>query len=71
MYTERDDEVVAVIGRDRNTDFIKAVTSCDRRHSQRYANYYRKIGYNASVVTYDELDRIQQEEKERRLAYVF
>ena len=71
MYREKDDEVVAVIGRDRHTGFIKAITSCDRRHSQRYANYYRKIGYNASVVTYEELDEIQDEEKKRRMEYVY
>lgn len=71
MYTEKDDEVVAVIGKDRHTDFIKAVTSCDRKDSRRYANYYRKIGYNASVVTYEELDRIQEEEKQGRMEYVF
>ncbi len=57
--------VVCVIATDKGTGFIKTCTSCDDTDAQRYAKYYRSIGYNARVVTYEELEEIQ--EKERKL----
>ena len=44
-------EIVAVVGFD-STDSSKAVTSCCRKDAQRYAKYYRSIGYHARVMTY-------------------
>ena len=64
-----EDNVVAVVGFDKGTRFIKAVTSCDKEDSQRYAKYYRSIGYNASVLTYEELEKVQEEEKRYRAQY--
>lgn len=64
-----EDNVVAVVGFDKGTGFIKAVTSCDKEDSQHYAKYYRSIGYNARVLTYEELAKIQEEEKQYRIQY--
>ena len=38
------------------------------KDASRYAKYYRSIGYNARILTYDELDKLEEREKvERRL----
>lgn len=58
--------VVCVIATDKGTGFIKTCTSCDDTDAQRYAKYYRSIGYNARVVTYEELEEIQEKEKQER-----
>ena len=44
-------EIVAVVGFD-SANSSKAVTSCCRKDAQRYAKYYRSIGYHARVMTY-------------------
>lgn len=46
-------EIVAVVGFD-SANSSKAVTSCCRKDAQRYAKYYRSIGYHARVMTYDD-----------------
>lgn len=58
--------VVCVIATEKKTGFIKTCTSCDDTEAWRYAKYYRAIGYNARVVTYEELEQIQNKEKEER-----
>ena len=58
--------VVTVVGLDKHTGFIKAVTSCNIEDSQRYAKYYRSIGYNAKVLTYEEFSELQEKEKKLR-----
>lgn len=58
--------VVAVVGFDKGTGFIKAVTSCDIEDSQRYAKYYRGIGYSARVLGYEEFVKVQEKEKKLR-----
>lgn len=63
-----ENEVVFVAVMDKGTGFIKTGTSCDRKDASRYAKYYRSIGYNARILTYDELDKLEEREKvERRL----
>lgn len=64
---DRDNLTVCVVALDKGTGFIKTVTSCDIEDSQKYAKYYRAIGYNSRVLTYEELDRLQEEEKGKRL----
>ncbi len=46
--------------------FIKTCTSCDKSDAQRYAKYYRSIGYNSKVLTYDELNEMGRTEDEER-----
>ena len=58
--------VVCVIATDKGTGFIKTCTSCEDVDAQKYAKYYRSVGYNARVVTYEELEEIQKKETERR-----
>lgn len=64
------DCVVCVVAIDKNTGYIKTTTSCDIEDSQKYAKYYRSIGYNAKVLTYEELEEMQNKEsKERKRFY--
>ena len=63
-----ENEVVFVAALDKGTGRIKTGTSCDRKDAGRYTKYYRSIGYNARILTYDELDKLEEQEKlERRL----
>lgn len=63
-----ENEVVFVAALDKGTGRIKTGTSCDRKDAGRYAKYYRSIGYNARILTYEELDKIEEQERtERRL----
>lgn len=62
-----EDNVVCVAAFDKGTGYMGPVTSCDSKDAQHYAKYYRSIGYNARVLTYEELDQIQEKEMiERR-----
>ena len=66
------DNIVCVVALDKGTGFIKTVTSCDKQDAQKYAKHYRNIGYNAQVLRYDELEKMQAEElKLRRNNYEF
>lgn len=38
-------------------------TSCDRSDAQRYAKYYRGIGYKSRVMTYEELEEFEEKYK--------
>ena len=63
-----ENEVVFVAALDKWTGRIKTGTSCDRKDAGRYAKYYRSIGYNARILTYEELEKIEEQERtERRL----
>lgn len=63
-----ENEVVFVAAMDKGTGFIRTGTSCDRKDAGRYAKYYRNIGYNARILTYEELEKLEEREKvERRL----
>lgn len=64
-----EDNVVAVLGLDKGTGFIKAVTSCLMEEAQRFAKYYRSIGYKAKIVGYEELTKMLEEEKQYRMKY--
>lgn len=64
-----EDNVVWVVGLDKHTGFNMATTSCDKEDAQKYAKYYRNIGYNARVFTYDELDKMLEEEMKYRTKY--
>lgn len=61
-----EDEVVFVAALDKGTGFIKTGTSCDRKDAGRYTKYYRSIGYNARILTYEELDKIEERERMER-----
>lgn len=63
-------EIVAVVGFD-SANYSKAVTSCCRKDAQRYAKYYRSIGYHARVMTYDELDSLLDKERAEQTLYLF
>lgn len=63
-----ENEVVFVAALDKGTGRIKTGTSCDRKDVGRYAKYYRSIGYNARILTYEELEKLEEcERTERRL----
>ena len=59
-----EDNVVCVIATEKHTGFIKTCTSCDRENADTYTKYYRSIGYNSRIVTYEELKEIQEKEKQ-------
>ena len=61
---------VCVIATNKGTEFIQTCTSCDKLDAQRYAKYYRSIGYNVKVLTYEELEKYQEWEKEERMMTV-
>ena len=58
------DNVVCVIATEKHTGLIKTCTSCDRENANHYAKYYRSRGYNSRTVTYEELEQIQEKEKQ-------
>ena len=63
-----ENEVVFVAAMDKGTGFIRTGTSCDWKDAGRYAKYYRSIGYNARILTYEELEKLEKLERmERRL----
>lgn len=63
-----ENEVVFVAALDKGTGFIRTGTSCDRKDANHYAKYYRNIGYNARILTYEELGKLEERERtERRL----
>lgn len=64
-----DDNIVCVVALDKYINQIKTCTSCDKADSQKYAKYYRSIGYNAKVVTYEELEAMQRKEAEERINF--
>lgn len=61
-----ENEVVFVAALDKGAGRIKTGTSCDRKDAVRYAKYYRSIGYNARILTYEELDKIEEQERTER-----
>ena len=61
-----ENEVVFVAATIKGTGRIKTGTSCDRKDANRYAKYYRSIGYNARILTYEELDKIEEKERTER-----
>ncbi len=56
------EDIVCVVALD-TAGFIKTCTSCEREASAHYARYYRSIGYKSRVVTYEELEAMQQKEE--------
>lgn len=61
-----EDNVVCVIATEKHTGFIKTCTSCDRENANKYAKYYRSIGCNSRIVTYEELEKILKKERQER-----
>lgn len=59
--------VVCVAALDKYTGEIKTTTSCEQEDSQRYTRYYRSIGYNARVLTYEQLDILMTAEYAERI----
>lgn len=56
------EDVVCIVALD-TAGFIKTCTSCSRQDSANYTRYYRSIGYKSRVVTYEELEAMQQKEE--------
>lgn len=46
--------------------FIKTCTSCDECDAQRYARYYRSVGYHSRILTYEQLAEYHEKEKKWR-----
>ena len=61
-----EDITVIVLAFDKNTKLIKASVSCDETDAYRHARYFRSIGYNARIVTYDMLPFYEQRNAEIR-----
>lgn len=53
---------------------IVTSTNCMRKDAQNYAKHYRNIGYNARIMTFDELDKfykkIEEENREMLIQMV-
>lgn len=62
---DRDNLTVCVVALD-TAGHIKTCTSCDVEDAQRYAKYYRAIGYHSRVLTYKELEELQRKEDAER-----
>ena len=62
-----EENIICVIATDKNTGFIKTCTSCDRENASKYAKYYRSIGYDSRIITYENLEKIQEKEKQKRM----
>ena len=60
---------VYVASFDKRTGFIGPTTSCLFEDAHKYAKYYRSIGYNSRVITFDELEEIMLEEKKVMCGY--
>lgn len=60
---------VCVVALDKGTNFIQTVTSCDLKDSQKYAKYYRSIGYNSKVLSYEELEQMQENETQYKTQF--
>lgn len=62
---DRDNLTVCVVALN-TAGHIKTCTSCDVEDAQRYAKYYRAIGYHSRVLTYKELEELQRKEDAER-----
>lgn len=63
-----ENEEVNVVAFDRGTGYIGTSTACSREDAPRYAKYYRSIGYNARILTYEELHNLQEKENRERMS---
>lgn len=61
-----EDNVVIVLAFDKNTKLIKTSVSCGKTDAPRHVRYFRSIGYNARIVTYDMLPFYEQRNAEIR-----
>lgn len=66
-----ENDVVCVVALNRYSESIVTCTSCDKKDSQRYAKYYRSVGYKSKVITYEELDSMQEKESRDRMDRMF
>ena len=62
---DRDNLTVCVVALD-TAGHIATCTSCDVEDAQKYAKYYRAVGYHSRVVTYKELEELQRKEDAER-----
>lgn len=60
---------VHVVGIDKGTGYIVACTNCGRSDAEAFAKYYRRIGYNARIVTEEVLDYMLEQERQERKLY--
>ena len=60
-----EENTVIVLAFDKYTKRIKTSVSCDESAAPRHARYFRSVGYNARIVTYDMLPFY--EERDRKL----
>ena len=61
-----ENEVVFVAAMDKGIGYRRTGTSCERKDANHYAKYYRSIGYNARILTYEELKKIEEQEKSEK-----
>ena len=61
-----ENNTVCVVALDKNTGYIVTCTSCEKEDAQKYAKYYRGVGYNSKVLTYEEFEQMQRKELEER-----
>ena len=61
-----EDTAVIVLAFDKNTHLIRTCVSCDKSAAPNHARYFRSIGYNARIVTYDMLPFYEQRNAEIR-----
>lgn len=47
----------------------KAVTSCDAKDARHYADYYRRIGYSARILSAEKLEELLERESNECLMY--
>ena len=62
-----EENIVCVVARDKHTGYVKTCTSCDIENANKYAKYYRSVGYNSQIVTYEKLHEILEKEKKERM----
>lgn len=57
---------VIVLAFDKYTKLIKTAVACDESAAPRHARYFRSVGYNARIVTYDMLPFYEERNKKLR-----
>lgn len=67
---DKQNETVAVVGFN-NAGYIVAVSSYARKDASSCAKYYRSIGYKARIMSYEELEELQDKEFHERMMYLF
>lgn len=62
-----EENTICVVAMDKHTGYVNTCTSCDKENANKYTKYYRSIGYNSQIVTYEKLHEILEKEKKERM----